>query len=36
MYFVKDRFTKLNKKLITKFFAIKFIKLLEILNNAKI
>ncbi len=36
IYFVKDRSTKLNKKLITKFFIIKFVKLLETLNNTKI
>ena len=35
-YFVKDKSTRLSKKLIAKFFAIKFVKLLEILNNAKI
>ncbi len=36
IYFVKDRFIKLNKKLITEFFAINFVKLFEILNNTKI
>ncbi len=35
-YFVKNKSTKLSKKLITRFFAIKFVKLLKFLNNAKI
>jgi len=36
MYFIIDKSTRLNLKLIAKFFAIKFVKLLKALNNAKI
>ncbi len=36
IYFVEDKSTKVNKKLKTKFFVIKFVKLLKILNNIKI
>jgi len=35
-YFVIDKSTKSSVKLITRFFAIKFARLLETLNNAKI